>query len=89
MNTDKMLDRLEVLAKRRIALEAEIDGLVGMLRAEEFAYDAESRRWVADCTWSEIGDALGISRQAAHQLYRRRWATIVDNSQRSGEASGG
>jgi hypothetical protein len=73
MDKEKMLDQLARLAARRQALDAEVDGLVGMLRQEEFQYDAESRRWYAETSWQEIGDALGVSRQAAHQLYRGRW----------------
>jgi hypothetical protein len=74
MDTEKLLNQLTRLSARRTALEAEIDGLVGMCRAEEFTYDSVNKRWHAEVSWQEIGDALGISRQAAHQLYRRRWS---------------
>ncbi|MEV5329064.1 Clp protease N-terminal domain-containing protein [Nonomuraea sp. NPDC052634] len=29
------------------------------------------------CSWSDIGDHLGISRQAAQQRYGRRWASLT------------
>ncbi|MDX6599601.1 MAG: hypothetical protein QOE87_3488 [Gaiellales bacterium] len=30
-------------------------------------------------TWSEIGAALGVSRQAAHQKFAREWAETLQN----------
>jgi hypothetical protein len=30
-------------------------------------------------TWSEIGAALGVSRQAAHQKFAREWAETLKN----------
>jgi hypothetical protein len=28
-------------------------------------------------SWAEIGDALGVSRQAAHQKFAKEWANVV------------
>lgn len=69
-----MLARLEALARRRVALEYEIDGLVALLRTEALMAEADGpeSRW--EVSWTDIGDALGITRQAAQQLYSRRWA---------------
>lgn len=68
-----MLIRLEALAKRRTALEQEIDGLVAVCRQGGFSYSGDRKRWEAEVSWAEIGDALGVSRQAAQQLYSGRW----------------
>lgn len=73
MNTDDMLTRLGQLARRRDALEHEIDGLVGMLRTEALFAEADpvTSRW--EVTWQAIADELGMTRQGAQQLYARRW----------------
>lgn len=50
--------------KRRLAEQA-VDDLVGMLRAE--ALDGTCLG-----SWEAIGSALGITKQAAHQRFRRK-----------------
>lgn len=61
---DKALKRLEVLAQRRRDLKSELDALVLVLRSP--GLDGECA-----ASWSDIGDALGVTRQAAQQHYDR------------------
>lgn len=57
--------RLEASARLRHAAEALVAELV-----------AEARR--AGATWSDIGETLGVSTQAAHQKYRYVVATNAE-----------
>jgi hypothetical protein len=54
---DRYLSTLDALAQARDAAQARLDALV-----------AETRRHGA--TWSQIGRAVGLTRQAAHSRYR-------------------
>jgi hypothetical protein len=62
MDKEQALRRLAVLAARRLHLDAEINGLVAMLKSP----DLDGR---CEATWTEVGNALGITRQAAQQRY--------------------
>jgi len=57
-----MLNQLERLAHRRALLEEEIDGLVAMLRSMGLDHQCAA-------TWQQVGDALGVTKQAAQQAY--------------------
>lgn len=56
------LKKLRVRVQEMWNLESEIDGLVAVLKSPDF-----DGRCLA--TWTEVGEALGISRQAAQQRY--------------------
>lgn len=63
MDTKKKIDRLAALVARRSALEAEIDGLVCMLRSPGLDGKCEA-------TWKQIADVLNVTPQAVQQQYR-------------------
>lgn len=68
MDKTAALRRLAALVARRSALDAEIDGVVSLLRSP--AMDA-----TCEATWQEVGDALGVTKQAAQKAYRHlSWA---------------
>jgi len=69
MTKQKTLERLAELAARRSALEAEIEGVVQLLRSPGMDGHCEA-------TWQEVATALGVTRQAAQQHYRYlSWAS--------------
>jgi hypothetical protein len=53
------LERLDLLARALREVEAEIAGAVASARAQDFS-------------WTQIGGALGVSKQAAHERYSAR-----------------
>lgn len=61
----KMLSELVLLEQHRRRAEQKVDDLVCMLRAE--ALDGTCLG-----SWEAIGSALGITKQAAHQRFRRK-----------------
>jgi hypothetical protein len=71
------LDRLEALARTRAASPAPLDRLsAAVLVADELRAQGDELldRFVAqarreNCSWTEIGTTLGISKQAAHQRF--------------------
>ena len=56
--------------------DGELANTLGMLRLVELAVD-QARRQVVElmrlqgASWEQIGDALGVSRQAAHERFHR------------------
>lgn len=69
----KMLRRLTVLAERRRNLRKEIDGVVFMLKSP--GLDGHCL-----ATWTEVGQALGVTRQVAQRTYREfSWAGSPDD----------
>jgi hypothetical protein len=74
-NLNDSLFTLERLAETsRIAGNGDLLDMLGALRTVELAVSAARRAVVAEAreagtTWEEIGDALGITRQAAQQRF--------------------
>ncbi|MGH9917926.1 MAG: hypothetical protein ACRD6W_03500 [Nitrososphaerales archaeon] len=77
----------------RVAMEARdpIERLRGLKSADE-----ELGRWLVDavaearskgCSWAEIGEALGVSRQAAWQLYNRELKSAIASARRRSKMS--
>jgi hypothetical protein len=82
MTSELTASRSEV--KVTVALEA--DGPIERLQALRAA-DEELAGWLADAvgrargagkSWAEIGDALGVSRQAAWKLYNEPLRALID-----------
>lgn len=59
---NRCLRQLAKLANQRDAIDVRIRNAVGMLRAPTLDYDAE-------VSWTLIGGALGVTRQAAQQHF--------------------
>lgn len=60
----RALVKLASLAEKRWALDRQIADTVGVCRQTGlFGFDE------ADCSWSEVGEALGVTKQAAQQKY--------------------
>lgn len=64
MNTQEKLTKLAALQKKRRQVEHDLDQLVLELRSPDLSGHCEA-------SWQEVGQALGVSKQAAHQMYRR------------------
>lgn len=65
MDTKRALAQLNKLAMQRRALDDLMNDHVAVLRAADMDGHCEA-------SWQEIGDALGITRQAAQQKFARR-----------------
>jgi hypothetical protein len=61
--TQQKLSRLAALADQRRHLNQEIDALVLMLRSPDMDGACEA-------SWQEVGEALGVTKQSAHRMYR-------------------
>jgi hypothetical protein len=61
-DVDDDVVRLELVTRARAELEA-LDGSLGVIRSAEI-----DRARTAGLTWRQIGDALGVSLQRAHEL---------------------
>lgn len=59
---DDALDRLAALVSQRQQAMAEIDAIVVILRSTNL-------EGTPDCTWDEIADALGVSKQVVWRKY--------------------
>lgn len=65
LSVPDLLKGLRALEERRILAARAVDDAVAMLRSP----DAEG--WCL-ASWSEVGEALGLSKQAAQQRYSRK-----------------
>jgi hypothetical protein len=61
----KVLNRLAVLKQKQFDLMVELDATMGMARAPDLA------GW-ALCSWAEIAEALGTTKQASWERWGKR-----------------
>jgi DNA-binding NarL/FixJ family response regulator len=82
---DEIRDRLN----QALEAEAAVAPLAALARIGEIQRDLESREQEAvraaiqGHSWSEIGAALGVSKQAAHQRLAKRWAAQLKDEIRA------
>lgn len=62
MNTQQKLNKLRALALKLMLTQKEIEDLVAVLRSPDMDGYCEA-------SWSEVGEALGITKQGAQQHY--------------------
>lgn len=60
----------------RVAVALEVSGNLAKLGDRLVGYFIDEAR-TSDCSWSTIGERLGVSKQAAQQRYTARWAALT------------
>lgn len=86
MEMKQALESLEFVAGTVRQADDALD-MLGAIRAVELAAEQARRAVVSharmtEFSWSEIGDALGVSKQAAHQRYAKKAATPYEVCER-------
>jgi hypothetical protein len=91
MDDQRSLDGARDLLSLRLGEVVEADVLAGLRAIADVEGDlaaqqhAAVRVAAAQHTWAEIGAALGVTRQAAHQKFAKDWATTA-KAELKGEA---
>jgi hypothetical protein len=77
---------LDVELESAIAADP-LDALTGITEIRALVSDREReavRRALDDHTWAEVGNALGVSKQAAFQRFGKEWVTEAKAEIKSG-----